>query len=81
MKKLLIILIIFVSCSKENIEEIYPNCNCNLNLVQVTSNGIHLVKGSSNVLIDCVKNGIIFDRKFSSSNKLIQYKTYICTIK
>jgi len=81
MKKLLITLIVFASCSKDTVFEPIledENCNCKINLVQVTTNGIHLVRGVTNVSIDCDDNGFVFARKYSSSNKLIQYKIYKC---
>ena len=79
MKKLIIILIVFSSCSKDTVFEpiLDEKCNCKRNLVQVTINGTHLVRNTTNALIDCDEDGLVFGRKYSGS-KLIQYNKYIC---
>ena len=84
MKKLLLILLIInsYSCSKDKaleteINEIEINCNCTLNLVQVTINNQHLVKSSYNVELDCSDNGLVFSEIYNQ-DRMIQYKEYRC---
>ena len=90
MKKLLttfIIILFFYSCSKDTMfpddpidDGIEMPCKkqCVLKLVQVTVNGIHLIKSSSIVIINCSDNGLVFDILKDSKGKIIQYKVYNC---
>lgn len=86
MRKLLIILIIFISCSKDTvfnedeiiiIDPIETKCNCQKRIVQVTIAGNHITHSSSNVLINCSDNGLIFNKKYNGT-RLIQYSIYNC---
>ena len=84
MKKILLILLIInsYSCSKDTvlsteINETEPNCNCKVNLVQVTINNQHLVKNSYEAELDCSDNGLVFNEIYNQ-DRLIQYQEYRC---
>ncbi len=79
MKKLyIIIILLFLSCSKDTIyEPIEEKCNCKIITYQVTISG-HLVKqGETNILTKCENDKYAFD-KIYAGNRLIQYKIYKC---
>lgn len=82
MRKLyIILLLLFLSCSKDTIldnDTVPCKKDCYLNLVQVTVNGIHLVKSSELKTIDCDTDTEPFDIIRNSDGRIIQYKIYRC---
>lgn len=79
MKKLyILILILFIGCSKDSIyepEEIF--CNCKVVTYQVTINGKHIVRNELDIKTKCINKDVIFGKEYSN-NRLIQYKKYVC---
>ena len=81
MKKLFILFVlVFLSCSKDTILDTNEVCrrDCELRLIQVTVNGIHLIRDSRPVTIRCDKSTEPFDIKRDSKGKIILYKAYKC---
>lgn len=79
MKKLyFIIIILFLSCSKDSIyEPIEDECNCKVITYQVTRNGSHIKQGETNIRTKCDNDKYVYDRKYVD-NRLIQYTKIVC---
>ncbi len=86
MKKLLfIIIIVFISCSKDTVFEgtdIIPDkpslyCDCTSKLYQVSVTGQRILQGTTNVRILCSLSGKTYDQKYNG-DRLISYKVYDC---
>lgn len=78
MRKLIFILLISVSCSKDTIyNPIDDKCDCKIITYQVTINGIHIKQSELNINTDCFNDNNVFGEKYSNT-RLIQYKKYLC---